>query len=171
MAPAKVSEVRSTVFIFLDENMPTVTNKTFSGFMKAQQSRINIIPFPLNFKGKKVVDCEVVAWIKKSIFSGWHQIGDSVSAGENPIFVFFTADLNFIEDAWFGIISKQEDKKEKFTGIYFYPKEYTIIFVEGKREVTMRVCGVHQKNGRRKGVLINHMIQMLRDILFPSKLP
>ena len=168
MAPAKVPEGQIPVFIFFDENMPSIKDKTFSGLMNSQQFKINTIPLPNYFRGKKYPDHKVVLWMRRAVLQGWYQIRGSFSGEQKPIFLFCTTDLNFIEDAW-SEMAAIESYKEKSFGVYYFLKSYTIGFEREDEEIHIQVCRVYQKNGRRKHVLINQIIQQVRDILISSR--
>ncbi len=157
------------VFIFLDENMPSVQDKTFSGLMNSQQRKITTISLPAHFRGIKYPDYKVVLWMKRAILSGWYQIGSSFSGEQKPVFIFCTTDLNFIEDAWSEMVAEQFAKGKSF-GIYYFLKSYTIGFEPEEGEIQIHVCRIRQKNGRQKHILINQIIQQVRDILLSPQL-
>ena len=143
---ASAEEKTGTVFIFLDENMPSVQDKTFSGLMSSQQSKISIIPLPARFKGKKYPDYKVVIWMKRAILSGWYQIKDAFSDIQKPVFLFFTTDLDFIEDAkaQVGLTAEQLIEDKECPTLFF--KADRICFQRENQEICIHVCRIRQKN-------------------------
>ena len=150
-----------SVFIFFDENMPTVENKTLAGLMNSRQCKISAISFPSRLKGKS--DFEVTSWMKQAISVGWYQIDKSFLEAQNPVFIFCTTDLSFTEDARGELVAEQAQQKKDFGFVFL--KESVICFKSEEKFIHIHVCRIRLERKRQKTILINTMIQEVLKVL------
>ena len=158
------------VFVFLDENIPLVKEKTFEGLISSHGSKVRVIYCPKNFRSLGILDFFVISWARKVILSGQHHIKDALFDGPEPFFIFVTTDEKFVGEVKKEItFLKEHFPKRKDLEKFSFISSNLIYFKRGDREISLHVCNLHQNKGR-KNQLISNMIQAVREILisYPS---
>lgn len=165
MAPAK-SPI--PVFVFLDENIPSVDHDIFNYLIINGRHKIKIVPFPHLFKSLGLPDLYVVRLLRKIIFSKEYDIEKFLAREIQPIFIFLTCDIDFIEDAKNGRGVSEECRTQKGqenqtiynrNSIQFPAKNYS------SKSFYVHVCSIKRKNSDKRPALLVKMGQAIKTIL------
>ncbi|TSC74307.1 MAG: hypothetical protein G01um101444_333 [Parcubacteria group bacterium Gr01-1014_44] len=168
MASTKDSREKIPVFVFLDENIPSVEHNVFNHVIINSRHKITIIPFPHLFKSLGIPDLYVVRLLRKMIFSKEYNIEKFLTREVRPIFIFLTCDIDFIEDAKNGKGVSEECRIQKgqenqvvynHNSIQFPARSYP------NKSFCVRVCSIILKNNDKRSSLIVKMGQAIKTIL------
>lgn len=150
------------VFVFLDEGIPTAQAEIDGLSLKDRCYHIQAIPFPKVFKSLGIFDSQLVLFMKKMIFSKQYDIRHLLYQDPEPIFIFFTNDGNFIEDAKDGF-QKLSKPKGAQKGIKFFNDR--IVLNDWEKKVTVNVFFIIGDSRDNRAKLVKRMLQALTSFL------
>ncbi len=156
------------VFVFLDEHFPHFDEKvqekngSENPFEELSDYKVTVISFPKLFRSLGIFDFQVVLFIKKMIFSDIYPIKNFLFRNPEPIFIFFTADYNFIKDAQKGF---EKYKKPKRQGVELGDGYLRFTASKDKKEVIVNIAFVSIKSRFRPKNLARKITDELKKVL------
>ncbi len=168
MASAK-SQIPTPVFVFLDENVSRGQVEKLKSAKVPLKYKLKIIPFPKDMERIAIFDFQVVLHLKKRILNRCYGIYQLLYRNPRPIFIFLTADKQFITDAKEGfeiwIKLGNEKKRRKYVSKIKLSEEVIAISLNNGYVVNVARGLIKGGEDDTQQMILNKMIKSLEEFL------